>query len=300
MRARGDPKVVMERGGHQGILTCAACHAEEARSWTLTWHSISYYKLQDAGGLDNPACLRCHTTNLQDPASLDAHGFRPGDHSSPYASVTCEACHGPSGPHDGAPDDPSASCARCHDPARGVPFEFVRTLPAIDHFRSSRFDEVDTSSHRLDMAEGRLPRPGLALPEGENVSADTCRSCHKKEWKAWKKSPHRRAMASLDAGARGKVECLLCHATPLKAGSPPSTVAELRVDEGVSCDACHGPGAAHAQDPRANPLRSLRSEAPECAVEGVCRSCHTPKWDPDWTLRARLAAIRHGPGTGAQ
>ena len=78
-----------------------------------------------------------------------------GDHRSPLANVGCEACHGPSGPHDGVTQDATASCEGCHDAEHSINFSVAKGMPHIDHYMANdmsdrelkqRIDELDASA----------------------------------------------------------------------------------------------------------------------------------------------------------
>jgi hypothetical protein len=86
-----------------------------------------------------------------------------------------------------------------------------------------------------------------------------------------------------------------CHATPkaVGIGAPRASAADFRVDEGVGCESCHGPGAAHATAPTKDNIVGLGDSCPECVIEAICTSCHDQTWDPKWELKARMAAIPH-------
>ncbi len=69
------------------------------------------------------------------------------------------------------------------------------------------------------------------------VGNEVCKSCHKKEWKKWKKREH----------------------------------------QTVSCEVCHGPGAAHSVEdayPRPLPVRSMTNGKMPLQVHDLCMSCH--------------------------
>jgi len=141
---------------------------------------------------------------------------------------------------------------------------------------------------------GEASRPLLAFPDGPTVGSATCKSCHKDTHKGWKKSPHGTAMSSLKDVDVGRVECVRCHATPTVFGpdSDP-TLNGYRVEESVGCESCHGAGAAHAKSPSSDNIVGLGSSCPECVIEAICTSCHTPTWDADWELKKRLESVRH-------
>jgi thiol-disulfide isomerase/thioredoxin len=276
-------------GVYQGRVACSACHTQETEGWMLSHHSIAYgtlYTRERAGDLK---CVGCHVTGLGEES-----GFQMGDHRSALAGVTCEACHSAGGPHDGQPGDAAAACVGCHDADHSVAFGYEKGLPHIDHYLANALSEGEVEQRLRDLAAGALERPLLAFPEGENLGAAACRDCHAGEHKSWKRSPHREAMDSLEKdGAAGDVECVRCHATPVSSGPAPAELAGYRIDEGVSCESCHGPGEAHAADPRTDNIVGLGETCPECVIEEICTSCHTPKWDPSWELKKRLKAAGH-------
>lgn len=289
--------------GYQGVRACATCHGDEATSWAITHHAGAYMTLYEREQAEDLACVGCHVAGMGSggfgtlqAADPSLGGFEVGDHSSPHADVGCEACHGPAGPHDGQPaataqgGDATSSCASCHDAKHSISFTVDKAMPFIDHYAAVGMDD-ETLRARLDaLADGTAARPMLALPEGPTVGADTCRECHKAVHKAWARDPHTDAMKTLGADA-GRVECARCHATAAAyggVGGEPTRLDQLRVDEGVGCEACHGPGGAHLADPRAETIVQLGDTCPVCVLEGICTSCHDAEWDPTWDLDTRL------------
>ncbi|MBN1999324.1 cytochrome c family protein [candidate division KSB1 bacterium] len=91
------------------------------------------------------------------------------------------------------------------------------------------------------------------------IGTEKCKMCHKSEsrgnqYEKWSFSPHSKAFTVLatehalkvaqDAGIKGKPQeaagCPKCHVTAY--GAPASAKAEFfSQDEGVGCEACHGP-----------------------------------------------------------
>ena len=274
--------------GYQGDATCAACHREEAKSWVLTQHAAAYRTLYTRDRATDDACVGCHVTGYGQPG-----GFENGDHSSPLADVTCEACHGPSGPHDGERTDARASCATCHDKKHSVAFTLEKGLPHIDHYAANTMSETAIQERLLALAKGEADRPMLAFPEGPTLGAASCAGCHKEIHRGWKTDPHGAAFTRLSDADRVKVECVRCHATPTASGPPPTEVSGYRTDEGVGCEACHGPGGAHVAAPSKDNILGLGESCPECVIENLCTSCHNPTWDPQWKLQDRLKSAAH-------
>jgi len=296
MRLLSDAEPVLSRGAWLGDVTCGGCHIEEAQSHALSLHSVAYFHLVDAGGVDDPSCLACHVTNpvaaYEPGMETVPMGFRPGDHRSPWAGVGCEACHTASGPHDGDGGEPAASCAACHA-ADHVPFEAAAGLVAIDHFAGGYTSDAAAQAWRSGVAMGEAERPMVVTPRGPSTGVRGCTSCHKSQARQWRKTAHAHAMDSLEGEDAGKVGCVVCHATPVDSSIPVDGVEGFRMDESVGCEICHGPGVAHAADPENNPLWSLKTQEPACFVEGVCLRCHNEIRDGDFILEVALEQVAH-------
>jgi hypothetical protein len=115
----------------------------------------------------------------------------------------------------------------------------------------------------------------LPMPEiGPFIGVMACRNCHQPEFDQWKSSPHAHAFATLVRKKAQREEgCYSCHVTG--AGEPggptgPDTVGSFI---NVGCEACHGGGRAHTDNPQANRLPSKVD--PE-----VCLECHGQEGDP--------------------
>ncbi len=275
-------------GVFQGELVCAQCHADESRSLAVTHHNLAYRTLYTRDRAQDLQCVGCHVTGSGSPT-----GFQVGDHGSPLINVTCESCHSPGGPHDGASVQARETCEGCHDAEHSIAFSVAKGLPHIDHYLANHLSD-DAYRQRWEvLSAGDAPRPLLAFPTGEHVGSQACRSCHAAEYKSWKKSPHRRAMGSLGPADDTRVECVRCHASPVASGPEPETLAGFAVAGGVGCESCHGPGETHVRDPRAETILGLGERCAECVIEEVCTTCHTASWDPGWDLHPRLSASRH-------
>ncbi len=274
-----------------GMRTCMGCHTQEAQSWGLTHHAVAYRTLYMRDRAQDLQCVGCHVTGMDQPG-----GFEVGDHGSVLRDVTCEACHGPGGPHNAnaSPVDPKTSCVQCHDADHSIAFSVDKGLPHIDHFRSVGMTMDEMRERMMSMIDGEAPRPLLAFPEGPTVGAKTCKSCHKAAYKQWNQTPHSSAMKTLVSEEKSNVDCVRCHATAPASGGPEATdVHTYRTDESVGCESCHGSGKAHIDNPTKDNIVGLGESCPECVIESICTSCHTPKWDQGWDLPTRLPAVHH-------
>lgn len=289
-RAGGDPWAAFEPGRYYGAKACGACHLQEFASWGLTHHSVAYWTLYERERAEDPACVGCHVTGLGEPG-----GFPIGDHGSTLTDVTCEACHGPGGVHSGTrrtAEELQAGCVRCHDADHSIDFSPERGIPHIDHFRAAVLGPEDFRLAREALLDGSAPRPLLAFPEGANQGSKACLSCHSDIARQWKRDPHAMARKTLrKKGSASDPECLACHALP--ASDAPKAVADFH-SEGVGCENCHGPGEAHiAAGGGTENIVGLGQSCPECVIEAICTSCHTPEQDPDWDLSKALPKVGH-------
>ena len=109
------------------------------------------------------------------------------------------------------------------------------------------------------------------------IGSAACGACHPGELAAWQVTPHAttRARFASRGGPRatdGEARCLACHATG-EAPAGPVVAVE------VGCEACHGAGAAYAEDdlmrdrPVARALGLTDVSTPQ-ARAAVCAGCH--------------------------
>lgn len=118
------------------------------------------------------------------------------------------------------------------------------------------------------------------------IGAKKCGMCHKKEkdgaqLQKWEESAHAKAYENLkaaDAEAVKNDACLKCHATG--AGSDPElNDKKFSVEEGVSCEACHGPGSEYKsmkimKDQQKSIENGLIVWEDDKAIEKMCLDCH--------------------------
>ncbi|MBW1926447.1 MAG: hypothetical protein JRI35_04495 [Deltaproteobacteria bacterium] len=98
---------------------------------------------------------------------------------------------------------------------------------------------------------------------------EACRSCHRAIVLSWQETPHARALKDLiRTGHETVSDCLRCHTTG--AGNAEGFLDVEVTPElgGVQCEACHGPGYKHSQDPE----KKIPFPRPDIKI---CRQCHT-------------------------
>ncbi|OFX16004.1 MAG: hypothetical protein A2Z18_04315 [Armatimonadetes bacterium RBG_16_58_9] len=108
----------------------------------------------------------------------------------------------------------------------------------------------------------------LAQGEGKYGGIDNCKMCHPDILSDWSKTLHARSFDLLvNVGQEKNAECLPCHTTGYGKGGfvDEATTPGLK---GTTCEACHGPGADHA-DHMGDKTKIQRAPSGQ-----VCADCH--------------------------
>ncbi len=157
--------------------------------------------------------------------------------------------------------------------------------------------------------------------DGKYIGVKKCKSCHKKEligdqYKSWTEGPHAKAFETLtsdDAIAIGKEkglakppsesdECLKCHATAfgLTADQLNKPEKPLKLEDGVQCETCHGPGSGYkGKKTMSDHDKSVAKGMLEPDKnEDICTACHndeSPTWDAEkgFDFEKRKEEIAH-------
>jgi hypothetical protein len=134
--------------------------------------------------------------------------------------------------------------------------------------------------------EGVLREAAAARPEAEPRFAgpEACASCHPGETAKWREGPHAKSMEEPRRRKFDRVwNCLSCHATA--PGRPGGHLAPGDAQAGVTCEACHGPGAAHVAADGRTPMEDAKAS---------CLRCHVPEMSPAFDVLEKWPPIRHG------
>ena len=311
-----DTRPMLQVGAYSGDEACRVCHERQYVDWTLTRHACAWETLVRVGKQEDPKCVRCHVVG---------HGQRGGFFSlkrTPHLrDVQCESCHGRNGckAFGGGQARPitAAACTPCHDAVHSPRFDFATHRPRTLHNRAAELAKLPRAER-----EQRLRRlcsgadAQLFDPDTPYVGSAACGKCHPTEHAALKDGFHARALGLLAKPARDhwsvprhkrgvvgirKAECIRCHVTGhgrpggFPASAPASPLGHPLA--GVGCEACHGPGKAHADDskkPRA--IARLGGTCPECNVLPICRQCHDDANAPDFDYKKALPKAVHPVG----
>jgi len=109
------------------------------------------------------------------------------------------------------------------------------------------------------------------------IGAVKCKMCHNKaekgeQYNKWLASPHAKAMASLKGADAKNPKCLKCHSTAATADQ--ALVASITVEEGVSCESCHGAGSLYKVATTMKDMKLAMSKGLIMPDEKVCKKCH--------------------------
>lgn len=155
------------------------------------------------------------------------------------------------------------------------------------------------------MAAAVLLAVNTQAEEGRDASllggVKSCKMCHKSEKKGdqfskWEASPHAKAYEKLGTpeakavAAKLKIDdpqksgkCLSCHSTAYNWTEEKKTDV-VPVEEGVSCESCHGPGKNYkGKDTMKSREESIKAGMIYPATKS-CERCHndkSPNWNPE-------------------
>jgi len=145
--------------------------------------------------------------------------------------------------------------------------------------------------HVAASADRPAPAP-VPARAGEPVylGGAVCLGCHTEAAAFATSNRHAHAWQTLvEAHKTRDLDCVPCHVTGF--GAPGgSAFANLDVFANVQCEACHGPGSAHAAAPATRHLDARPGES-------RCRTCHTAEHAPRFDFAVQVRALRV-PGHG--
>ncbi len=311
-----------------GARVCGTCHAgagigHQYSKWLHSKHAMAYATLFKPesreivrlSGLrqkpqEAPICLGCHST------ASTVEDWEKDDTFHPEDGVQCEFCHGPGSEYMNVMRDPVArvkaglrmptddTCMGCHV-EKGSHVAVLHT-PPVDFKKAKAMIAHPLASNPVP---GSYPKVTISTEPGPKyVGAAECGKCHRNsdmgnQHSVWKMSPHARAWAVLgtpagyEHAAKAKLsgdptiapECLKCHATGYQAGAA-GKAASYHVDEGVTCEACHGPGSEYMSDAAMRDRPAALKAGLNLNPREACKNCHQ---GANFKLEEALKRIAH-------
>ncbi|MFC2089665.1 cytochrome c family protein [Bacteroidota bacterium] len=122
------------------------------------------------------------------------------------------------------------------------------------------------------------------------IGAPKCKMCHMKpdkgeQYNKWMEGPHANAMKTLSTDAAKKIAsekgiadpttdaaCVKCHSTV--GHIEKSLVAGIKMEEGVSCESCHGPGSMYKGASIMKNQELALQKGLIVPTEDLCKKCH--------------------------
>lgn len=151
----------------------------------------------------------------------------------------------------------------------------------------------------------------LPAQDFKYIGAPKCKMCHNKppkgeQYNVWLKGPHANAMKTLANEESKKIAadkgiadpttdpaCIKCHSTVGHIDA--SLVAGIKIDEGVSCESCHGPGSRYKGASVMKNQELAMKNGLILPTEEVCLKCHnkeSPTYKP-FNFEEKVALIAH-------
>lgn len=129
----------------------------------------------------------------------------------------------------------------------------------------------------------------FAAEEQYYIGNRKCRLCHFEYFKEWEKDPHANAFVRLGR-MQNNPYCLKCHTTGYR--EPQGFVSEKITPglRGVQCEACHGPGSKHKDNPHDKKALPIGRKID---YQTVCIKCHDRNWTPEFDYKKYRKRIEH-------
>ncbi len=266
---------------------------------------------------ESAMCLGCHATGAEVEDWEREDGFRIED------GVQCEKCHGPGSEYMDAEvmKNPEAAmraglkkieladCQMCHN-EKG------------SHVAVHKLPKLDMEEAWKQLAHPMPENPvmaGLEVPSGQAsegpgehkyVGVHACGSCHRSaamgfQWSRWRMSAHSGAYGRLateqayaiarQAGVEGNPQqsdqCLRCHTTG--GGDLSQALASFTLDEGVGCEACHGPGSDYQAEAVMRDKTASTQSGLRMGDRTLCLTCHEDAHGKPFDYDAAWKKIEH-------
>lgn len=125
------------------------------------------------------------------------------------------------------------------------------------------------------------------------IGSKKCKICHRKaddgeQYKIWSEGPHAKAMEALASDEAKKIakekgiadpakdaKCTKCHSTFAAVDAKMlDAKTKLTLDEGVSCESCHGPGSEYKSKKTMKDIKLAKAAGLIIPDEKTCKKCH--------------------------
>lgn len=310
--------------GHQYSLWRASAHAKAyAALWSPEAKEIARLSGIPEEPQRSPLCLGCHATAETAEAWEKEDSFRMED------GVQCEKCHGPGSEY--MPDEIMRDRKKAME--RGLRMPTDRDCMMCHAEKGSHVAVLKTPLLALEPAKAAVAHPiprGEAAARAAEVAAKTkglpsaspksafryagvwnCAACHDGpsmgyQFSRWRVSRHARAYAVLatpkgyevarSQGVEGNPQkaeaCLKCHSTGFGLAAE-SFLEGFDPREGVTCEACHGPGEKYSAEAAMRDRRLAAQLGLKPVTRETCVACHDDSSAKPFDYEANAAKIAH-------
>jgi len=134
-----------------------------------------------------------------------------------------------------------------------------------------------------------------------------CGNCHASHQALWATAKHSKAWADLQASGHAGPTCYACHSVNSLGNDTMATPANGYIGsateryQDVQCEACHGPGENHVNNPEVVANRPIPSAYVAVGVNTSCSGCHTGEHNPfveEWSQSAHGIVPDFSAGAG--
>ncbi len=278
-------------------------HSRHSQAWAVLSRPEAREIVAFSGLRQEPQeaaiCLGCHA-----PAGL-AEEWERDETFRLEDGVQCEACHGPGSEYmaEEVMRDREAAmkaglripdaryCKKCHV-EKGTHVAVLGSRP-LDIEQGLKLIAHPTREHATAGSIPSPPREGAGERSGPKyVGAHACGRCHRgrdqgNQFSVWRKSDHSRAWAvlgtprgleaarkqGLAGDPQAEPKCLACHSTGYEEAGG-GFAESFAVDDGVGCEACHGPGSDYMPEAVMRDASAAKAAGLKTAGPDTCKRCH--------------------------
>jgi len=145
--------------------------------------------------------------------------------------------------------------------------------------------EAHDAFTKVQQQQALLTARQVAVANSQYVTSAKCGECHIAQYKTWTQTAHSHAFATLEKRQQQyDPRCISCHSTGFGKGGFMG-ILETPQFANVQCEACHGPGKAHIQNPRGTYSK--------VGAPAMCYTCHDKLNSPDFNFETYWPKIRH-------
>jgi len=180
------------------------------------------------------------------------------------------------------------------DPRGGITafnHEVIALPPEVgDAPRMNAWYEEYNARVKTDYEKRVALRAQMKVAVSPYAGANSCKSCHAKEYEIWRDTPHAGAFHKLqDVNKAFDPDCIGCHTVGFE--KPGGFLDEMLTPElmHVQCENCHGAARQHVES-----AGKIKVANASWKPKEFCAQCHVQKHSPDFVFEKYWPKIAHG------